>query len=111
MDELDRGWLSVHWQERVRSPGEGAAGEFTSSCRLFLYELQQVLTERLGKSKNLQIGDKGIEGSEKQRKHVKKESNKCAERTREMQRSVRSGLIAHHTLENISPQCSLLLKL
>lgn len=50
MDEFDRGWLNVHWQ-RVRPPGEGATNreEFRPSCRLFLHEPHQALTEKTGK--------------------------------------------------------------
>lgn len=48
MDELDRGWLSVHWQERVRSPGKGLQRRVYILLQAFLYELQQVLTEKTG---------------------------------------------------------------
>lgn len=75
MDELDRGWLSVHWQERVRSPGKGLQRRVCILLQAFSLRTSAGAHRKdWGSPKNLQIGDKGIEGSEKQRKHVKKES-------------------------------------
>ena len=75
MDELGRSWLSVHWQERVRSPGKGLQRKVYILLQAFSLQTSPGAHRKdWGSSKNLQIGDEGIEGSEKQRKHVKKES-------------------------------------
>lgn len=75
MDELGRSWLNVHWQETVRSPGKGLQRKVYILLQAFSLQTSPgVHRKDWGSAKNLQIGDEGIEGSEKQRKHVKKES-------------------------------------